>query len=423
MCNKIIDNEVKFIISRFKETSNINPLVKDLTHLKTYSIDDNQTLEIDDAISLERISNQTKLWIHIASPSSYFEYQSAVDMHARKLISTVYLSTKTYYMLPEILIKYVISLSDKEERESLSLGVIFNEDGTVSSSEIVRSLIKVDFRLNYTDADELIDYAPKEEEDLSIISTILQRRKYWRKKLGSMEILESYGKIIVEDNIPKLKIIDPTLSRQLISEAMILYGNIISDFTKVNNIPVPYRVQERIDKLTKPKINEQDNQVLNNFLLKKTLGKSYYSLNPLPHSSLGLTSYLHATSPIRRYADLLVNYQLNRYLTNKDLISKEEVQLIIQKINNQGIQNIMRFREDQKFWLSKWFENNSVNQYQVLLLNWLNRYKNICILYFLDYNFSTICNLKSKVNINVGENFKVRNTINNNNDIIYFELI
>ena len=83
----------------------------------------------------------------------------------------------------------------------------------------------------------------------------------------------------------------------------------------------------------------------------------------------------------------------------------------------------MRFREDQKFWLSKWFENNSVNEYQVLLLNWLNRYKNICILYFLDYNFSTICNLNSKENINVGKNLKVRNTINNNNDIIYFELI
>tara|TARA_B100000214_G_scaffold141231_1_gene100963 strand:- start:142 stop:1413 length:1272 start_codon:yes stop_codon:yes gene_type:complete len=423
MFNKIIDNEVKFIIARFKETKNINPLVKDLSNLKTYSIDDNQTLEIDDAISLERISNQTKLWIHIASPSSYFEYQSAIDREARKLISTVYLSTKTYYMLPEILIKEVFSLSDIEKRESLSLGVIFNEDGTVSSSEIVKSLIKVDFRLNYTDADELIDYAPKEEEDLSIISTLLQRRKYWRKKLGAIEILESYGKIIVEDNIPRLKIIDPTLSRQLISEAMILYGNIISNFTKVNNIPVPYRVQERIDKFTKAKINEPDNTVLYNFLLKKTLGKSYYSLNPIQHSSLGLTSYLHATSPIRRYADLLVNYQLNRYLTNKDLISKEEVELIIQKINNQGIQNIMRFREDQKYWLSKWFENNSGKEYQVLLLNWLNRYKNICILYFLDFNFSTICNLNSKENINIGENLKVRNTINNNNDIIYFELI
>ena len=75
MCNKIIDNEVKYIISRYKQTNNVNTSVKDLTHLKTFSIDDSETFEIDDAISLEKISYQHKLWIHIASPTSYFEYQ------------------------------------------------------------------------------------------------------------------------------------------------------------------------------------------------------------------------------------------------------------------------------------------------------------------------------------------------------------
>ena len=180
MCNKIIDLEVKDIISRYRQKINTNTAVKDLTYLKTYSIDDSKTFEIDDAISLEKISFQNKLWIHIASPTSYFEYQSAIDKRARKLISTVYLSTNTYYMLPEILINDVFSLSDKEKRESLSLGVSFNEDGSVGSIEIVKSIIKVDYRLTYTEADELIDYAPKEEEDLSIISKILQSRKCWR---------------------------------------------------------------------------------------------------------------------------------------------------------------------------------------------------------------------------------------------------
>jgi len=423
MYNKKIDNEVNDIISRFKQKNNINSVDIDLTHLKTYSIDDSQTFEIDDAISLEKISSHYKLWIHIASPTSYLEYQSALDKNARKLISTVYLSTNTYYMLPENLINDVFSLSDKEKTESLSLGVIFNEDGSVFSTEIVRSLIKVDFRLNYTDADELIDYAPKEEEDLSIISTILQSRKCWRKKLGAKEILESYGKIIVEDNIPALKIIDPTLSRQLISEAMILYGNIISNFTKVNKIPVPYRVQERMDKVSNDKIQDSDNNVLYNFLLKKTMCKSYYSINPMLHSSLGLSSYLHATSPIRRYADLLVHYQLNRYFNNKDLISKEEVERMIYEINNQGRQNIMRYREDQKFWLYKWFKNKKIEIYQVILLNWINRYNNKCILYFVEYNLSTICILKSKLQVNVGDNFDVKNITNNYNDIIYFKLI
>ena len=423
MSRKILDNEITNIISTFKQSIDSNSAAEDLTYLKTYSIDDSQTYEIDDAISLEKISYQNKLWIHIASPTSYFEYQSAIDKKARKLISTVYLSTNTYYMLPEILINDVFSLSDKEKRESLSLGVIFNEDGSVGSTEIVQSIIKVDYRLNYTEADELIDYAPKEEEDLSLISTFLQSRKSWRKNLGAIEILESYGKIIVEDNIPTIKIIDPTLSRQLVSEAMILYGHLISNFTKVNKIPVPYRVQESIDRVSKYNIQNSDNNVLYNFLIKRTMGKSYYSINPICHSSLGLTSYLHATSPIRRYADLLVNYQLYRYLNNIDLISKEEIEEIIYDINNLGRQNIMRYREDQKYWLSKWFENNKFNEYQVILLNWINSSKNTCILYFLEYNFSSICNLKSKIYIKVGQKIKVKDITENYNDIIYFKAI
>ena len=423
MGTKTIEDEIKDLIYRISTNNNLNSDVKDLTHLKTYTIDDSKTVEIDDAISLEQVSGQNKLWIHIASPASYIEYQSGIDEKARKLVSTVYLSTNTYYMLPKALINNVFSLSDKEKRESLSLGVILNDDGSISSTEIVQSLIQVDYRLDFTEADELIDYAPKEEIDLSLISTILESRKSWRKNLGSIEILESYGKIVVEDKIPNIKIIDPTLSRQLISEAMILYGDIISNFTKLNKIPVPYRVQERADKVSKDNIQLSDNKILYNFLLKKTMGKTYYSINPMQHDSLALTSYLHATSPIRRYADLLVHYQLNRFLNNKVLISKDDVQQIIHEINNQGRQNIMRFREDQKYWLGKWFENNTFNEYSVILLNWINRYKNICLLYFVDYNFSTISNLHSKLNINIGDNFNVKNTTHDNNDMNYFEII
>ena len=423
MCNKTIDNEINNLITRFNNINNKKSVIKDLSHLKTYSIDDSQTLEIDDAISLEKICDNYKLWIHIASPSSYIEFDSAIDKNARKLVSTLYLSNETFYMLPEILINNVFSLSDQEKRESLSLGVILNDDGSIYSSEIVQSLIKINYRLNYTEADELIDYAPKEEEDLSIISTFLHNRRCWRINCGAMEIVESYGKIFVENNIPNLKIIDPNISRQLISEAMILFGNIISEFTKNNKIPVPYRVQEDSNRVNKSNIQELENNILYNFLLKKTMGKTYYSINPMPHNSLGLTSYVHGTSPIRRYADLLVHYQLKNYLNNIELISKKEVERIIIEINTLGRQNIMRYREDQKFWLYKWFENNTFNDYQVILLNWINRYKNICILYFVDYNISSICNLKSQLDINIGSKFNVKNITHNYKDIIYFQLI
>ena len=95
MGTKTIEDEIKDLIYRFSTNNNLNCDVKDLTHLKTYTIDDSKTVEIDDAISLEKVSGQEKLWIHIASPASYIEYQSGIDKKARKLVSTVYLSTKT----------------------------------------------------------------------------------------------------------------------------------------------------------------------------------------------------------------------------------------------------------------------------------------------------------------------------------------
>ena len=79
MGTKIIEDEIKDLIFRSNTSNNLNSAVKDLTHLKTYTIDDSKTVEIDDAISLEKVSGQEKLWIHIASPASYIEYQSGID--------------------------------------------------------------------------------------------------------------------------------------------------------------------------------------------------------------------------------------------------------------------------------------------------------------------------------------------------------
>ena len=396
---------------------------KDLSYLKTYTIDDIDSLEIDDAISLEKIGNHYKLWIHIACPAAHIEYNSDVDKRARKLISTVYLSNTNIYMFPELLIQDVFSLRNNEIRTALSLGVLLDNDGIVFDYELVQSLIKPNYKLSYEDADELIDYAPNEELDLSIISQLLDKRKRVRKKLGAKEILEPYGKVIVKNNIPTIKVIEPTLARLLISEAMILYGDLMSNITKNNNIPVPYRVQESLD------VNDNDlkinskNDIHYNFIIKKSMGKTYYSSIPQSHDSLGLKSYLHATSPIRRYSDLLVHYQVTRFLNNKALISKEEIDEHIVHINNLSRQNINKFREDQKIWKNKWFQNNNYKKYKVIFLNWINKYKNICILYFVDYSFSYVCFLRSKVEIEIGEEISIKDVTNNYKEIISLQLI
>ena len=418
-----INKEILEIKSKKVDNIFFKSSVKDLTHLKTYTIDDKDTLEIDDAISLERVAGQNKLWIHIASPATHIDYNSTVDKIASKHISSIYLAADNIYMFPEVLIKEIFSFTNKEARSSISMGVILNNDGSVFFSEIVRSIILPNYQLSYEDADLLIDYAPKEEEDLNIIFSILDKRKKWRKQFGSKEILESYGKIVVNNNIPINRIINPTLSRILISEAMILYGDLISIYTKNNNIPVPYRVQEYNCNLYNDKDISKDNIILNNFLKKRGMGKTHYSSKPLRHHSLGLNSYLHATSPIRRYSDLLVHYQITRFLDNKDLISKEEIDKNIKIINNLSRQNINKYREDQKIWMNKFFEINLFEDFKVIFLQWINRYKNISIIYFMEYSFSSICYLKSKSEIKAGDNISIKNITNDYSDMLYFKTI
>ena len=140
MINKIDNNKNSKVLlnKEIKEIKSINQellyslsSLKDLTHLNTYTIDDKDTIEIDDAISLERVNDKNKLWVHIASPAVHIEYDSAIDKYAKKLISTLYLSEKNIYMLPKVLIEEIFSLNNREVTASLSLGFIFNNDGSI----------------------------------------------------------------------------------------------------------------------------------------------------------------------------------------------------------------------------------------------------------------------------------------------------
>jgi len=250
----------------------------------------------------------------------------------------------------------------------------------------------------------------------------LEKRKIWRKNHGAIEILEPIGKIVVKDNKPIIKIIEQTISRLLVSEAMILYGDLLSQYTIKNNIPVPYRVQDS-NRIQLNKKNKTENEILYNFKLKKSMGKTYYSSNPLRHNSLGLDSYLQASSPIRRYSDLLVHYQISKYINKKLLLSKDKIDEIITYINTQSRQNINRYREDQKYWIYKWFKNSKLKKFEVVFLNWINRYKNISIIYFNDYKFSTICYLETKLEIKEGQIIYTNNITIDYQDMLYFQLI
>ena len=153
----------------------------DLSQLKTYTIDDLNTLEIDDAISL---GLDNSLWIHIALPSNIIQINSELAHKALKKACTVYNSDKTVYMFPKELSHHRLSLKQGKTSIALSINAFLENDGQIVNFGLYRTIIKPNYKLTYQEADEILDYQPKEEDEL--IKFYLQVKKHldYRKRNG-----------------------------------------------------------------------------------------------------------------------------------------------------------------------------------------------------------------------------------------------
>lgn len=129
-------NQIISLLTNSESKEDNNKYIRDLTHLKTYTIDDEETSEIDDAISLERFDNKYKIWIHIACPSFYINLGSSLDLEARKRSSSLYLAEKYITMFPEEFIQEVVSIIPGKIVIAISVGVVLNDDGSILDFEV-----------------------------------------------------------------------------------------------------------------------------------------------------------------------------------------------------------------------------------------------------------------------------------------------
>jgi len=282
--------------------------LKDLTNLKTFIIDSKNPIEIDDAISLEINNNIKNIWIHVSYPSKLFEFNSEIDINAKRKSSSLYLIDKSITMLPKNIIE-LSNLRKNKLSETLSACIELNENGSIKNYEICETLIKPNYEFTYEDTNEILELEPKEEYELVILNKLLKKSYNYRKKKGAITFNNTYPKIIYNDNSISFETIEITQAHTLVSEAMILMGYITSDYFIKNNIPAPFRTQ-KINCDTKNILEKNFNSPVKYIILKQFIGKSYISLKSDTHETLGLDSYVQTTSPLRRYFDLLVQRQL-----------------------------------------------------------------------------------------------------------------
>jgi exoribonuclease-2 len=301
----------------------------DMRDLQAFTIDDDDTVEIDDAITVREENGRYIVGIHIADASAFVVKGDILDVEARRRTSTVYLPTTAARMLPEPLSTDLASLREGEDRPALTVEVRFDESFNQVDHRLVLSTIHVRRRLTYDAVDAIIEQGGPEGRALTMLHHIARRLQQERAARGAITFRRPELKIRVfrEGAAERIKLtrLDPNAaSRILVSEMMVLLNGLAADFAAANGLPVIFRTQEPRDAIPADAAGLPEALAFDK--VRRTFKRSRLSLTPGLHSGLGLSAYTQVSSPIRRYADLVTQRQFTALLQGKPIPhAKEEL--------------------------------------------------------------------------------------------------
>jgi ribonuclease R len=325
---------------------------RDFRETPTFTIDPEDAKDFDDALSVKKIENNLyEIGVHIADVSYYVEEGSKLDEEARKRAFSIYLVDRTIPMLPEILSNDICSLKPDEDRATFSAVFKMKDDGSVVESWFGETVIHSKKRFTYKEAQNVLDDGKGEfYEELSVLERISKKLKKERIKNGALLIEDDELFFNLDKDGVPLSVYrrEHLFTHNLIEEFMVLANRRVSQ--KFNTL---YRIHETPDKgmindllafLSNlgHNINVKGNEIssfeLNNlfekiagkdeeFLVKKTvlrsMAKAVYSTKNKKHFGLAIEEYMHFTSPIRRYADLLMHRIVKKKLKGEKVNSRD----------------------------------------------------------------------------------------------------
>lgn len=326
---------------------------EDLRGELIYTIDPDDARDFDDAIQVEKTENGWRLGVHIADVSHYVPPGSHLDQEAYRRGNSVYLADRVIPMLPERLSNGICSLKPQVERLTRSVFIEFTRQGKMKKVRLSRSVIRSVARLTYKQAFAILTGKTPEPLPLTVpdrtefipdavtenirqawqLASLLRRNRFAN---GSLDLdfpevkvwLDAEGKPI------RLEKIENDISHQLIEEFMLAANEAVAREIKHRHYPSIYRVHDqpsdekllefrqlvrnydyRVGDLTNrdevQRLLEAIKGTPEEYALKiaflKSLRRASYEVEPRGHYGLAKTNYTHFTSPIRRYADLVVH--------------------------------------------------------------------------------------------------------------------
>lgn len=367
---------------------------RELFERDVITIDSASTRDIDDAVSISFDGPNTRIGVHITEAALFVDMDSPLDKEIRERAVSIYMADLVLPMMPTVLSEHAASLVRGELRPCISAIATFDRNFHMTNYRIIRSMVKVTDRLSYEETDQrVLDTNSNEARMFAVARSLRQKR------VASGAIIFRDPELIIKVN--ENKSIDVTVreretsSQVLVSEFMILANNLFANTLKDKCIPCIYRSQppplERID------LGVNYDPVLS-YRCKKVLSRGSLSLYPGPHSTLGLNVYTTATSPLRRYTDLLTQRQLQAAVDHRHRsIDADTLDMILSEISYRLDRASLVERERHRYYLLKYMEQRKGDEFEVIVLQ---RFPRFYLVMIESLGFNSVLHVPANVSLN-----------------------
>ena len=349
---------------------------RDLRDRVIFTIDGDDTKDIDDAISVSKLENGNyKLGVHIADVSNYIKENSVLDLEARKRGTSTYLVDRVIPMFHHQISNGICSLNPDEDRLTISCEMEINEKGKVVDYEIFPSVIHSRKQMTYKKVNEILeqDTVPEGYEEfadeLKLMNELAHIIRTERTKRGAIDFDTNEAKIIADEMGKPIDVIlrERGEGERLIEDFMIRANETVASHFYYMDLPSLYRVhgmpdEERLERFLKilsglgisikadlknmkPKVVQVIVEELKKYpefrvlatKLLSCMDKAIYSPDNIGHFGIASEIYTHFTSPIRRYPDLMIHRMLHKYFFSKEGICEENIEHFREILGDIGI--------------------------------------------------------------------------------------